>query len=62
MKKFSGIQFSCHYAFNTDFDFYCKPTMKGGHRHNYARNAFVRKLNKSKDRRNRFHNYINRKG
>lgn len=42
MKKFSGVQFSCHYAFNTNCDFYCKPPMKGGHRHNHVRNATAR--------------------
>ena len=39
MKKFSGVQFSCHYAFNTNCDFYCKPSMKGGHRHNHIYNV-----------------------
>ncbi len=39
MRKFSGVQFSCHYAFNTNCDFYCKPSMKGGHRHNHIYNV-----------------------
>lgn len=38
-----------------------KPNMKGGHTHNHARNVLERKLNKSKDSRNRCHNYINRR-
>lgn len=38
MKKFSGVQFSCHYAFNTNCDFYCKPPMKGRHTHNHIYN------------------------
>ena len=38
-----------------------KPNMKGGHTHNNARNVLERKLNKSKDSRNRCHNYINRR-
>lgn len=37
-------------------------TMKGGHTHNYLRNALERKLNKSKASRNRCHNYLNRQG
>lgn len=39
MRKFSGVQFSCHYAFNTNCDFYCKPSMKGGLRHNHIYNV-----------------------
>lgn len=61
MKKFSGVQFSLHYAFVTNFNFRCKPSMKGGHVHNHARNVLERKLNKSKSSRNRCHNYINRR-
>ena len=38
-----------------------RPNMKYGHRHNHARNILERKLNKSKDSRNRCHNYINRR-
>lgn len=34
--------------------------MKGGHRHNYARNVFERKLNKSKSSRKRCHNHLNK--
>ena len=60
MKKFSGVQFSCHYAFNTNCNFYCKPSMKGRHRHNHARNVLERKLNKSKSSRKRCHNYLNK--
>lgn len=39
MKKFSGVQFSCHYAFNTNCDIYYKPNMNGGHRHNHIYNV-----------------------
>lgn len=60
MKKFSGVQFSCHYAFCTNSLNYCKPPMKGGHRHNHARNILERKLNKSKSSRKRCHNYLNK--
>lgn len=42
MRKFSGVQFSCHYAFNTNCNFYCKPSMKGGHRHNHIFNVCYR--------------------
>ena len=38
-----------------------KPNRKGGHRHNHIRNVLERKLNKSKDSRNRCHNVINRR-
>lgn len=34
--------------------------MKGGHRHNYARNVLERKLNKSKSSRKRCHNHLNK--
>ena len=37
-----------------------KPNRKGGHRHNHARNALERKLNKSKSSRKRCHNYLNK--
>ena len=39
----------------------CKPNMKGGHTHNYARNAIERKLNKSKSSRKRCHNHLNKR-
>lgn len=48
MKKFSGVQFSCHYAFNTNCDFYCKPSMKGGHRHNHIYNKCHKHVFRSK--------------
>lgn len=35
--------------------------MKGGHTHNYARNALERKLNKSKSSRKRCHNHLNKR-
>lgn len=60
MKKFSGKQFSLHYAFNVDGPNYCKPVMKGGHTHNHQRNALERKLNRSKDSRNSCHNVLNK--
>lgn len=34
--------------------------MKGGKRHNHARNVLERKLNKSKSSRKRCHNYLNK--
>lgn len=34
--------------------------MKGGHRHNHARNVLERKLNKSKASRKRCHNHLNK--
>lgn len=37
-----------------------KPNMKGGHTHNHQRNALERKLNRSKDSRNRCHNVLNK--
>lgn len=37
-----------------------KPNMKGGHRHNHARNVLERKLNKSKSSRKRCHNHLNK--
>lgn len=37
-----------------------KPIMKGGHRHNHARNVLERKLNKSKSSRKRCHNHLNK--
>lgn len=37
-----------------------KPNLKGGHRHNHARNVLERKLNKSKSSRKRCHNYLNK--
>jgi len=45
------------------FDSICiyKPNMKGGHTHKHDRNVLERKLNKSKDSRNRCHNVINRR-
>lgn len=51
MKKFSGVQFSCHYAFNTNCDFYCKPSMKGGHRYNHIYNKCHKHLFRSKQAR-----------
>lgn len=37
-----------------------RPNMKGGHCHNYLRNALERKLNKSKSSRKRCHNVLNK--
>lgn len=51
MKKFSGKQFSLHYAFNVDGPNYCKPAMKGGHRHNHIYNVCNRILFRSKNGR-----------
>lgn len=34
--------------------------MKGGHTHNHQRNALERKLNRSKESRNRCHNVLNK--
>lgn len=34
--------------------------LKGGHRHNHARNVLERKLNKSKSSRKRCHNHLNK--
>ena len=34
--------------------------LKGGHRHNHARNVLERKLNKSKASRKRCHNHLNK--
>lgn len=45
--------------FGDSIPFY-KPNMKGGHRHNHARNVLERKLNKSKSSRKRCHNYLNK--
>jgi hypothetical protein len=39
MREFSGVQFSCRYGFNKNGDFYCGPSMKGGHRHNHIYNV-----------------------
>ena len=38
-----------------------RPNMKGGHTHNYARNALERKLNKPKSSRKRCHNHLNKR-
>lgn len=51
MKKFSGKKFCLHYAFNVDGPNYCKPVMKGGHRHNHIYNVCNRILFRSKNRR-----------
>jgi len=51
MRKFSGVQFSCHYAFNTNCDFYCKPSMKGGHRHNHLSNHELRLMHTKNERK-----------
>ena len=61
MKKYSGVQFNLHYAFNIEGPNYCKPAMKGGHTHNHARNVLERKLNRSKESRTRCHNYLNKR-
>ena len=37
-----------------------KPNFKGGHTHNHQRNALERKLNRSKESRNRCHNVLNK--
>ena len=42
MKKFSGKQFSLHYAFKVDGPNYCKPVMKGGHTHNHIFNKLCK--------------------
>lgn len=54
MKKFSGNK-----AFFGEM-ISIKPPMKGGHRHNHARNVLERKLNKSKSSRKRCNNYLNK--
>ena len=60
MKKFSGKKFSLHYAFNVDGPNYCKPVMKGGHRHNAILNAFRRAARRSKNYRKSFRKRIKR--
>ena len=54
MKKFSGNKASFGEMISI------KPPMKGGHRHNHARNVLERKLNKSKSSRKRCHNHLNK--
>lgn len=51
MKKFSGVQFNFHYAFHTDGPNYCKPPMKGGHRHNHVYNKCHKHVFRSKQAR-----------
>ena len=58
MTKFRGVRFTCIDELNVG----CQgdPVMKGGHTHNHQRNALERKLNRSKESRNRCHNVLNK--
>ena len=47
------------FAFSKCYEHF-KPNLKGGHRHNHARNSLERRLNKSKDSRKRCHNHLNK--